>query len=403
MLGVVAAHGSSFAFDRPPNLQWQSSKPIRIALSRSFENSQSILRGSDVRGALLRSLTTWESAAGVNFEVVDSDDLNVSPAGIAGNRINLITIAGTSQNTLFFSKEANEAPAATRIFFDRKGFIIEADIALNTSEIFSTSGAYGTYDLESIFLHEIGHLLGLEHSDLPGSVMSDVIQKNGVFTSGSDQQRKLAKSDIAAARAIYGNAVAECCGSISGRLTLKNGRPAADSYVWIEDGDDGRFVTGRRTDETGQFSIKGIESGQYRVGTISDDDASRVEYEIIDIESGTEVRLSKTVAPRQIAVPVLIGADGRLSVVSLRALPGDTPRIFIGLPPGIGGQFTIRSLSNQISIDPTSFARHSDFSGFNVTSFSADIAEGVLEGEYSLLIEFEDGRTAVLPGILRFD
>ncbi len=403
MLGVIAAYGSSFAFDRPPNLQWQSSKPIRIALSRSFENSQSILRGSDVNGALLRSLATWESAAGVKFEVVDSDDLNVSPAGISGNRINLITIAGTAQNVLFFSKEANEAPAATRLFFDRKGFITEADIALNTSEIFSTSGAFGTYDLESILLHEIGHLLGLEHSDLPGSVMSSFIRKNGVLSLGADHQRTLSRSDVASARSMYGSSVVECCGSVSGRLTLKSGKPAANSHVWIEDGDDGRFVTGSRTDESGNFLIKGIESGQYRVGTISDDDASRVEYEIIDIEFGTEVRLSKTVAVGQGPVPALIGVDGRLSVLSLRALPGDTSRIFIGFPPGFDGQFTIRTLSDRVSIDRTSFVKHSDFSGFNVMSFSADYAEGVLEGEYSLLVEFEDGRTAILPGILRFD
>ncbi len=49
------------------------------------------------------------------------------------------------------------------------GYIVEVDIALSTRFNWDTEG--GDYDIETVILHENGHLLGLGHSENPKAVM----------------------------------------------------------------------------------------------------------------------------------------------------------------------------------------------------------------------------------------
>jgi Matrixin/Putative peptidoglycan binding domain len=57
-------------------------------------------------------------------------------------------------------------------------------------------GASGGFDIETIALHEIGHLLGLEHSDVSGSVMFAFVNENTTL-------RRLQSDDRAGIRALY--------------------------------------------------------------------------------------------------------------------------------------------------------------------------------------------------------
>jgi len=72
---------------------------------------------------------------------------------------------------------------------------IAGDIHIDNSEDW-----IGTFDLATVLLHEIGHALGLDHSNAPGSVLNPFY--NGVNLTLSDD-------DIAGIQSIYGAAVIE--------------------------------------------------------------------------------------------------------------------------------------------------------------------------------------------------
>jgi hypothetical protein len=76
----------------------------------------------------------------------------------------------------------------------------EADMALNTKFTWSTSGS-GGYDIETVFLHENGHVAGLGHSDDPTAVM---------YPSYHGVLHDLQCDDIEGITSLYPNGVANC-------------------------------------------------------------------------------------------------------------------------------------------------------------------------------------------------
>ncbi len=246
-------------------LRWKDHR-IRIDISSSLtEPNPNIKVGSDVAGAIQRSLAAWNQVAALDIFSHPSEKQSVSPAGAVGDGVSLITIAATPGNILFFGSEPDDSPAKTRIFYNRLGLITEADIVLNPFLLYSTDGSYATVDLESTLRHEIGHLLGLLHSEVIGSAMYDSASRNGVFGS-LEKVRPLSNDDISNVRSIYGTAGDndECCGTIVGKVLLSSRRSASVS-IWVEESGSGRTFAYASTDRNRGFKIGGLPEGNYTI------------------------------------------------------------------------------------------------------------------------------------------
>src|SRR5581483_11814593 len=105
---------------------------------------------------------------------------------------------------------------------------------------------------ESTFTHEVGHLLGLEHSAILGATMQPRQAMNGLFGLPAFTQRTLSEDDITGARALYGSRAGT--GSIFGRLVANS-----------VGGQSQRVFGGNVTLPSGDYRIDALDPGNYRI------------------------------------------------------------------------------------------------------------------------------------------
>ncbi len=436
--GIPVRPVSAYSFQytggvRPAPLKW-TTRTIPISLSSSLTEPQSNIKtGSDVLGAVRRGLARWAEAAGVEFlETIVKDD-SISPASSTGDGKSLITIALTAENLTPFTGAGSEIPARTRVFFNRGGGITEADIALNPYQQFSTDGTVGTYDLESAVTHELGHLLGLEHSGVIGSTMQPRQGRNGLYGLPATATRTLSEDDRAGVRALYGGSAAKSrsTGAISGVITKAAGQPVFGANVWIEENESGRFIAAYTTETDGSYEFGGLAPGTYRLfvegldGPIASNEliTQRGPYAKLDqpqptrfrardlgehlVEAGGRLQLNGTVtAAKPELNPYLIGFNLQLSTVPVPLTPGRSYRVYLsgdGLVPADLAAGGVSTGSPFLTVDRSSIVAQQFGAKLNVISFDVTVAADAPAGEYSIRVQNRAGETAYLAAGLTVD
>jgi hypothetical protein len=409
----------------------QTSRPIRWpkkTIEVSFSTSlltpgAHIKPDSDVIGAARRALTRWSSLANINFVVVWSAATSVSPAD-AGDGVSLITVADTIENEAFNS---DTTAGRTRVFFDPEtGSIAEADIAINPrprtedgAEIqFSTDGTAGTYDLEATFTHEIGHLLGLDHSAVIGSTMQGRQAFNGTFGLPALTERTLSEDDRQKIRSLYGPK--QRLGRIEGKLA-DNRTPGAlvpltGVNVWAESITTGRVVASDVSDGDGSYRLEGLVPGQYRVmvSPRSEEGISigAQKFRSFEVSNLVTVRpndfssLNHHLVPPQVSnlTPKVIGLNSELSTVPLPLEPGKRVKVYLGgegvdQVPGT----SIVVNSPYFTVDPASLVREQLNAPFPVISIEVQVAANAPFGDYTIRLQSNSGETAFVPGAITID
>lgn len=162
---------------------------------------------------------------------------------------------GNDQNDVYFSSDSpyigpGVAGATVTRFNLETGEIKEADIIINDSEFFSSSTSAGASYIGNVMTHELGHLLGLSHSQTNQASMFFFLSKG---------QHTISQDDKAGIRSLYANSSFV---GISGRII--GGKSSAIgifgahvSAISIETGDvAGATLSG----PGGYFHIGGLDS-----------------------------------------------------------------------------------------------------------------------------------------------
>ena len=397
-------------------------KTIQVSLSNSLLSpGANIKADSDVVGAARRALSRWASLSNITFVVTWSSATSISPAD-AGDGISLITIASTPENDAFNSEVTT---GRTRVFFDPEtGNIAEADISINprpraedgTQLQFSTDGTPGTYDLEATFTHEIGHLLGLDHSAVLSSTMQGRQAFNGTFGLPQFTERTLSEDDRQKVRSLYGTRLK--LGRIEGKLVDNRIQgvltPLDSVHVWAESIANGRVIASDITAADGTYKLEGLEPGQYRVIVSSALDTDSVAQKFRSFELSNQVAVKADVAtplnsnlvPSQASAlnPRVIGLNAELSTVALPLAPGKRVKIYFGgegvdQVPGT----SIGVNSPFFTVDPASLTREQIAAPFPIVSIELQVAANAPFGDYTLRLQSNSGETAYVPGAITID
>jgi hypothetical protein len=405
-LSVLAActltFGSEPAERADTDLRW-SRKAVRIELSNSLLRSPTAIKpDSDVVGALTRSFETWSKVTGIDFSYVWSDRLSVSPAGKFGDGVNLITIAPTAENLLAIGG-GSDTTAQTRVFFGRRNEISEADIVLNPTEQFSTDGSFGTFDLQSTLTHEIGHLLGFEHSPVVGATMNALQARSGVFGLNGFTKRSLSDDDLASARAVYST---EAFASISGRIVLATGRPPGDLAIWAEEKETGRVIAGRFAGKSGEFLLEGLERSEYVLFAQSADPeaAPFIAQEIgtLNITQLREYRLERRIPPPASGpgFSANLGFNGQFADLPILLNAGRSFAIYLNVS---GGRHDYAIRTSSPFLMSNAITAHIVGSDSTIVEFRITTDEDLPDGEYTLNVAYPDGRRRFFVGALTAD
>ena len=298
---------------RTANLKWDDF-PIRYFVT---ERGTTGVTAQQFQTAIATSFGVWDA--------VETADLSAEFAGFTAAN----PVSGDSMTVVGYQSrpDLDRVLAATNFIIDTQtGEVVESDIFFNTAFPWSTdaAGVSGRHDVQSIAVHEIGHLLGLGHSAIgetevmPGGrrvLGAEAVMFPIAFAAGSIDDRTLKADDLAGITDIYGNTSARRLrGSISGRVT-KNGAGVLGAHVVAFSTRTGALIGGLTLNEDGGYTIAGLEAGPYVIRVEPLDDADINSF--FDSDTDVDIDFKVQFHDRIVVVP----EGGGVRTVDIKVTP----------------------------------------------------------------------------------
>lgn len=209
--------------------------PIRYAIDRRV--AQAIPQAA----ALL-------DRAGKDWSAIPDTNLAFQSLGIVDGA----TAGKDGRNTVSMADDlfaGQKFIALTTNWYDDNGRIIEADMQIDPMAV------SGGYNVQQLVEHEMGHVLGLDHSAVLSSVMYPYV--------GSGNSAGLDSDDRVAISTAYAKVKPPTGATLEGRVYGDDGGIFAAQVVAVND--QGEPVATALSDKSGNFTLAGIPSGTYRI------------------------------------------------------------------------------------------------------------------------------------------
>jgi hypothetical protein len=281
-------------------LKWPRS-PVRYFVS---DRQGPGVTPTDLQAAVARAFATWQA--------VPSASIGYQFVGFTA----ALPLEEDGQSTLGFlaRPELDRVLASTSFLIDEAtGELLESDIFFNAAFRWSTAsgGESGRFDLESVALHEIGHMSGLGHSALGETellaeggrrvIAAEAVMFPIAYPPGNVSGRALRDDDVAGISDLYpDNDFTATTGSVSGTVT-RNGRGVFGAHLVAFDLLTGALVGNFSLNDQGGFSIAGLSPGPHviRVEPLDDTDLDS----FFEVTAAVDLEFRPAFSDRLVVVP----------------------------------------------------------------------------------------------------
>src|SRR5205085_7078162 len=175
--------------------KWPNGSTVNMQLSLGNAGYTLSDGNTSWNSAVAPALDQWNAfIGGMQFGKVMNSTVSLA----RGDRFNSMAFSST-----VFGQSFGSNTLAVTYYSYSGSSMLEADILFNTAQSFDSYRGpqrYGSFDIQRVALHELGHALGLGHPDQAGQNVDAVM--NSVI-SDRDQ---LSADDISGAQSIYGAA-----------------------------------------------------------------------------------------------------------------------------------------------------------------------------------------------------
>jgi Matrixin/Carboxypeptidase regulatory-like domain len=379
----------------PTALEWA---PTSFPLQYEVDKRLADLR-PDAVAMIDTAFATWSNVPDANIRF-ESRGITSKISDMSAGRI-VVSLA----DDLF---RGQGALAMTTYTFDHStGHFTDADIMVDSSLM------NGKFNVQMALQHEIGHVLGLDHSGVISAVMYPYVSNSeGVGTFDSDDRIAIATSYPKSDPTLVG-------ATITGRVMGDQGGIFGAQVVAVSA--QGQPVATGLTSANGEFSISGLPAGRYRIyaepldgpvdpqslrGTWRDARAESFPTQFfaekpLDVENGrvygnllVNANGPMGLNPKWVGVCAITSHTMSLSSSAATVRPGETVKLAIG-----GDGFT--SGMTQFEVLSPSFKRVSDFDwSSNYVTAQFEIAADAPTGSAVLLVR-SGNETATLTGGLK--
>lgn len=392
---VVTAHVRLVHPSSSVPLYWANPENIGIVINSA--GTPDIPDGSHVT-AIQLAIEEWNSATGNTATLVE-DTSPASRARTDWRSTNLHLVLFDENDESGYFPPYSQTVAITPVYFFGNGRISDADVLFNGKGFsFTTSEVPFQYDVQDVATHELGHLLGLDHSGWAGATMYPYVDPRVI------EHRSLSLDEVRGLRDCY---PAASFGRITGTIArASSGARVSGAHVVALDA-GGRTAASILSAGDGSFAIVGLEPGSYTVyaapldapvdeGNLGAGYAGRIET---DFEPRVYPAPAEITGAEEVPMGTLrVGADVALNLgrssdrFPFRVVDGGSRTVTIrgtGLFPG----------STIQASDPDLILGTPMWFGSQV-SLQVTVPDGEAPGHVDLIVTDATGAVSVLPAAL---